>query len=221
MQAAAAAQALAIAAACVLGVAVFKVALLILQSFQRRRALRRIPCAPGHVPLLGHLFALINHPLPWERMLEWCNECDTDIVRWMLPLEDWVIIRGGDAMRAVLQTRFKDFNKEVAMSFHPFLCILGSGLVTSHGQLWQKQRKLMTPAFKGDILQEVVGISMRAVARMFKKLEAAASKSTTVEVDEEFRLLTLQVRTAALRLRCCWCQARQARVSLETCACTS
>jgi Cytochrome P450 len=184
----------AVAAACAVGFALFKVLLLGLQTVDRRRRLRGIPVAPGSVPFLGHLFALIKHPLPWERMLDWCNECSTDIVHWKLPFEDWIIVRGGEAMRTTLQTRFKDFNKEVAMSFHPFLCILGTGLVTSHGQLWQKQRRLMTPAFKGDILQEVIDISVRATARLSAKLDASQASGATVEIDEEFRLLTLQAR---------------------------
>ena len=151
--------------------------------------------APDSVPVLGHLFALINHPLPWEQMLAWCDQRNTDIVHWFLPTEDWIVIRGGEAMRQVLQTKFKDFNKEVAMSFHPFLCILGSGLVTSHGQLWQQQRKLMTPAFKGDILQEVIHISTRASQRLFEKLDSCQSSGKHCEIELEFRLLTLQVRS--------------------------
>lgn len=180
-------------AACALGFALYKSTLFFLVQAQRRKRLRPIPTAPDSVPILGHLFSLINHPLPWERMLEWCKVYDSDIVRWYLPFEDWIIVRGGEAMRAVLQTKFRDFDKEVAMSFHPFLCILGSGLVTSHGQLWQTQRKLMTPAFKGDILQEVIDISMRATQRLSAKLDSCQASGSSIEIDEEFRLLTLQV----------------------------
>lgn len=184
----------AVLAACALGYALFKASLFLLLQAQRRKRLRTIPTAPDSVPVLGHLTTLINHPLPWERMLDWCKVYDSDIVRWYLPFEDWIVVRGGEAMRAVLQTKFRDFDKEVAMSFHPFLCILGSGLVTSHGQLWQTQRKLMTPAFKGDILQEVIDISVRATERLSAKLDACQASGTSIEIDEEFRLLTLQVR---------------------------
>jgi beta-ring hydroxylase len=164
------------------------------QMALRRQKLQAIPMAPGSLPGLGHLFSLANHPLPWELMLDWCHGAKSDIVHWFLPFEDWIIIRGGDAMREVLQTRFRDFSKEMAMSFHPFLCILGTGLVTSHGKLWQKQRKIMTPAFKGDILQEVIGISVKATSRLCGKLDACKVAGSSVEMDEEFRLLTLQVR---------------------------
>jgi beta-ring hydroxylase len=164
-----------------------------IETFQRRRKLSSIPLGSGQVPILGHMIALMKAPEPWSLMLQWLNASKGDIVRFCLPLDDWVVVRGGDAMRAVLQTHLRDFNKEIALSFHPFLCILGSGLVTSHGELWQKQRRLMTPAFKGDILQEVICISLRATSRLAAKLDACRIAASTIEVDEEFRLLTLQV----------------------------
>ena len=183
-----------IIAACTLALITLKLFSFIGMAVHRRASLRHIPVAPGCVPLLGHILSLINHPLPWEAMHDWVKATDGNMVRWCLPFEDWVVVRGGSAMRAVFQTKFRDFHKEMAMSFHPFLCILGSGLVTSHGDLWQKQRKLMTPAFKGDILQEVIGISVRAVDRLAIKLRACCDSKETVELDEEFRLLTLQVQ---------------------------
>lgn len=181
-------------ATCLVALVAVKAFIMVVASVYRRAKLHHIPLAPGCAPLLGHIFCLINHPLPWELMLEWVEQSKGNMVRWCLPFEDWVVVRGGSAMRSVFQTKFRDFNKEVAMSFHPFLCILGTGLVTSHGDLWQKQRKLMTPAFKGDILQEVIGISYNATNRLDEKLRACAKAKDSVEMDEEFRLLTLQAR---------------------------
>ena len=164
------------------------------ETYQRRRKIQSIPLGSGSLPILGHLFALLRAPEPWTVMLRWFGESGRDICRFALPLEDWIVVRGGEAMRAVLQSQFRDFQKEVGVSFHPFLCILGSGLVTSEGQLWQSQRRLMTPAFKGDILQEVIGISISATRRLAAKLESCRASGSTIEIDEEFRLLTLQVR---------------------------
>lgn len=165
-----------------------------IDTYQRRRKMESIPLGVGSVPALGHLFTLLAAPEPWTLMLRWLNESGRDICRFMLPLDDWVVVRGGEAMRAVLQAQFRDFEKEKGVSFHPFLCILGSGLVTSEGQLWQSQRRLMTPAFKGDVLQEVIGISLSATRRLAAKLERCKASASTIEIDEEFRLLTLQVR---------------------------
>jgi cytochrome P450 len=166
-----------------------------IETIIRRRKLRDIPLGSGHLPVLGHIVALLNAPEPWKLMLKWLNDSNSDIVRFCLPFDDWVVVRGAEPMRAVLQTQIRDFNKEMDLSFHPFLCILGTGLVTSHGELWQTQRRLMTPAFKGEILQDVISVSLRATARLSAKLDACQASASTIEIDEEFRLLTLQVRT--------------------------
>jgi beta-ring hydroxylase len=158
----------------------------------RWHRLRPIPKAAKSTPFLGHLLAVVWHPMPWEEMLSWAR--GANIVHWWLPGEDWLSVQGGEATRTVLQTNFKDFDKETQMSFQPFLCILGTGLVTSHGKLWHEQRKLMTPAFKGDILTKVIDISLKAVDRLSSKVETITKTGACPEMDEEFRLLTLQVR---------------------------
>ena len=47
--------------------------------------------------------------------------------------------------------------QDVAVSYNPFLPILGTGLVTSEGSLWKRQRQLVMHAFRVDILDEIVG----------------------------------------------------------------
>lgn len=163
------------------------------ESLIRQWKLAKIPRVPGGFPLLRQLPAMALSPLSWDLMATWIDTTKYNIMLWGLPFQDFVIVRGGEAFKQVLQTRFKDWHKEIALSFHPFLCILGSGLVTSEGSLWQKQRKSMTPAFKGNILQDVIGIGQRAVHRLMAKMDKYAGTGESIEIEEEFRLLTLQV----------------------------
>lgn len=179
--------------ACILAWLFVPVLLNCYRTISRRIKLQPVPLAPGCLPFLGHAADLLGHQFPWEVLLGYCNTLQRDVVRWALPWQDWVIIRGGRHMKLVLQTNFKHYDKEMAMSFHPFVCILGTGLVTSHGDLWHKQRRLMTPAFKQEILDHVITISLRAVTRLNSKLDAARSTQSVIEIEEEFRLLTLQV----------------------------
>jgi hypothetical protein len=46
--------------------------------------------------------------------------------------------------------------------------ILGTGLVTSEGALWAKQRKLVSNAFRVEILDDIIGVSLRAVERLVR-----------------------------------------------------
>lgn len=52
----------------------------------------------------------------------------------------------------------------------------------------------MTPTLRVDILDGIVEIAKRAVDRLCEKLEKLRGTGTVIEVEEEFRLLTLQVR---------------------------
>lgn len=50
------------------------------------------------------------------------------------------------------QTKQRLYDKDLGFSYKPFLPILGTGLVTANGQQWQKQRVLIGPALRVDIL---------------------------------------------------------------------
>jgi cytochrome P450 len=51
--------------------------------------------------------------------------------------------------------------------------ILGTGLVTSEGALWAKQRKLVSNAFRVEILDDIVGVALRAVERLVRSAAPA------------------------------------------------
>lgn len=83
--------------------------------------------------------------------------------------------------------------------------------MSSEGALWLKQRKLVSNAFRLEILDDIIGVSARAVERLVcsaaasptcspthwppqcAKLERAAAAGKPVELAEELRMLTLQV----------------------------
>ena len=98
-----------------------------------------------------------------------------------------------EVLKRIYQTKFENYRKDLEWSFDEFIGILGGGIVTSHGTVWRDTRKFMTPVLKTWILDSVPGVSERAVARLSEKLSAHERQGATVEMEEEFRLLTLQV----------------------------
>ena len=66
-------------------------------------------------------------------------------------------------------------------SYKPFLSILGTGLVTANGAHWQKQRLLMGPALRIDMLDAIIPIAKTAVDRLCAQLEAHRGSGTPGE----------------------------------------
>ena len=65
-----------------------------------------------------------------------------------------VLVGSAEGLKEIFQTKLKTFPKDLDFSYEPFLPILGSGLVTSNGDHWQRQRLLMVtspPAQAGCI----------------------------------------------------------------------
>lgn len=162
----------------------------------RSRGLAGIPTAPESNWLLGNAIALATNS-PWEKMNEWVLAEPSGIIK-VRALNTYLVIVGSpQGLKQVFQTKQRDYGKDVAFSYHNFLNILGagptSGLVTAEGEHWRRQRSLMGPTLRTDILDAVIGIGKRAADRLSQKLEAHRASGQVVDMEEEFRLLTLQV----------------------------
>jgi len=158
------------------------------QSF----VLRKLPEAPGGWPLIGHTWTLYWNT-PWDLFEKWAFETGKGIARCRVFNKHMVIIATPELCRQVLASNLGNYVKDVGFSYQPFLPILGTGLVTSEGDLWKKQRLLVSKAFRVEILDDIIVIAKRAVDRFSEKLEKFRGKNIPVEMSEEFRHLTLQV----------------------------
>jgi hypothetical protein len=48
----------------------------------------------------------------------------------------------------------KNYAKDVDFSYRPFMDLLGNGIITSQGAKWERARRLLSGAFRIDILEE-------------------------------------------------------------------
>lgn len=168
----------------------------ILSFITTSRALASIPTAPEGSWFLGNAIALAANS-PWEKMNEWVLAEPAGIVKVRALHVYMVIVGSPQGMKQVFQTKQRDYGKDVSLSYQHFLNILGagptSGLVTAEGEHWRRQRSLMGPTLRTDILDAVIGIGKRAADRLSQKLEAHRASGQVIDMEEEFRLLTLQV----------------------------
>ncbi|CAA6799132.1 MAG: Cytochrome P450 [uncultured Aureispira sp.] len=71
---------------------------------------------------------------------------------------------------------------------------LGNGLLTSEGDFWKKQRRIIQPAFYKDSMNKLLDIML---ASTLKAVEALKSK-TQIELTDEMHFLTLDIVTQCL-----------------------
>ncbi len=142
------------------------------------------------VPLLGQALILARG-CPWEHMYRWVT--DKSLVKCRVLHRTGIIVGDPKGLKRVFQTGYKLYDKDLDFSYGPFLPILGTGLVTANGKHWQKQRLLMAPALRIDMLDDILPIAKKAADRLAVKLKEVKSAKVAVDIEEEFRLLTLQV----------------------------
>eukprot|EP00887_Chlorella_sp_A99_P007491 scaffold2.g7491.t1 len=153
-----------------------------------------IPSAPGGSLLLGHVLQLFpsGDNCAWERMLDWVRD-QPGMVKFRILHRTGLVVNDAHALKRVFQTRQRMYDKDLDFSYGPFLPILGTGLVTANGAAWQKQRLLMAPALRIDMLDAIIPIAKRAVDRLCKRLEFYRGTGEPVDMQHEFHLLTLQI----------------------------
>lgn len=170
-----------------------------LARFVRRSiVLSKVPVAPDGNFFLGHVVPMItcvNKGIgSWDQIIEWVNACtEGKLITFRILGTHCVAFKDPQGLKRVFQTAYKIYEKDLGLSYHPFLPILGTGLVTADGDLWQRQRTLMGPALRIDVLDDIISIAKVSVDDLSKKLEAFRGTGVTVDINEEFRLLTLQV----------------------------
>jgi cytochrome P450 len=99
---------------------------------------------------------------------------------------------GPDLIEQVLVTDSKYYIKHFgARAFRP---VLGNGLVTSEGELWQRQRKLIQPAFLRNRVQTYAPVMAELTNRMLDSWSSGKS----VWIDREFETLTSQIALKTL-----------------------
>ncbi|XP_063924970.1 cytochrome P450 4C1-like [Zophobas morio] len=158
-------------------VLIFVVFLIIYATFFRKRGrfwecLSQLPKPPAY-PIIGNLFEVMRTPEQMfvhdrKRGLQYYPLYHLDV----LGVGSANILNPED-MEVVL-TDMKQNTKSIIYEFlHSWL---GTGLLTSAGSKWQSRRKILTPAFHFNILQEFVTIFTEETKRLVDELEKDSDK---------------------------------------------
>ncbi|XP_039304801.1 cytochrome P450 4C1-like isoform X1 [Solenopsis invicta] len=136
--------------------------------------IHKIPGPPGY-PLIGNFFLLMTKQEHLINLL--FSLCDKyyPIFRTWAFFEGFVSIRHPDDLEVILNSSTNIEKSRIYSVLHPWF---GLGLLTSGGSKWHSRRKILTPTFHFNILQQFVEILIEEGESMTNSLKNAGSTIT-------------------------------------------
>ena len=127
-----------------------------------------------------------------DLMLEWFA-AHGDTYRVFAPGRDsWTwVVHHPDYVKRVMVTNHRNYTKGVGMDRVRLL--LGNGLITSEGEFWRRQRRMMQPAFHRKVIERFAGVIDELNTAMFDRWAAAAERGEPVNLTQGMSELALDV----------------------------
>jgi cytochrome P450 len=121
-----------------------------------------------------------------------------DVVRLRsFPTFFWHLVSHPSGVEQVLQTNQQNYQKGRLFN-KPVGLLTGNGLVTSEGEFWRRQRRLVQPAFHRQVVSSYARAATSAAEDMLKRWDAYAKSGEHFDVAEEMTHLTLRIAGRAL-----------------------
>jgi cytochrome P450 len=120
-----------------------------------------------------------------------------DVVRFRLGPMIVHLVNHPDYIRHVLLSRHDIYNKDTRSSAK-IRSITGEGLLTSNGEFWLHQRRLMQPTFSPQRLTRFVGVMTQATGQMLQRWAKWAEEGRSLDVASEMMTLTFTIVGKAL-----------------------
>ncbi len=117
-----------------------------------------------------------------------------DVVRIKLGPAEGVAVFHPDAIKRVMQDNQSNYSKDT-IAFRSMRLIFGNGLITSNGDFWLRQRRLMQPAFHRDRINSMSDMIVQQTSMILDHMESSEKTGQTVDVSHEIMNLTLGVAT--------------------------
>lgn len=145
-------------------------------------------------PTGGSLRQLVRDPLNF--FLTMTSQYG-DIVCYRPAPDPAYLINHPDYIRHVLVDNNRNYSKET-YSNQVFNKVVGEGLLTSEGETWRKQRRMLQPAFHHTRLELLDEMIAQAAESALEGWQRAYENDQAIDVAREMAALTLTVTTRAL-----------------------
>lgn len=149
--------------------------------------------APRHW-LLGPTYYVQRAPLTW--IPKWIEQ-HGDIFRLKSPLGQATVVASPDLARQVLADRYSRYQQK-SRAYMVLRILMGNGLVTSEGEFWRGQRKLVQPAFHRRRLDALFSMMVDRVSDFVARFESAAREDKAIDLAAPLSELTLDIISRAM-----------------------
>jgi cytochrome P450 len=162
-----------------------------IKTAERRAASngRRLPPGPRGELIRGILPEFLKDPLNFQLRL---TQIYGDIVRLRVLVWNAYLINHPDYIQHVLQENHRNYSKQLD-EYRRLGWIVGQGLLTSDGDFWLQQRRLIQPAFHRKRIEAYGAIMQKAAHDMLDQWQEAAARGEPLDVAEEMMRVTLRV----------------------------
>ena len=120
-----------------------------------------------------------------------------DVVRYRAAPEPACLINHPDDIKHILVLNNHNYTKETYIN-HMFKSAVGDGLLTSEGEVWRRQRRLIQPAFHRQRVANLGGLVIEETSKLLARWDEFANKGQAVDIASEMSTLTLSITGKAL-----------------------
>ena len=165
----------------------FKISQFLWSVHKTKKALEGIAGWPTHW-LWGNLHQLEQDQESQMKWLAFIQQNRLKLVKyWLGPFEPVIQLTHPDCVKK-MKTLPKD--KSAYFFLMPWL---GDGLLTAGGEKWERNRRLLTPAFHYGILKGYIPAFNSCLEIFLKKWTAAARNGVSVQVFKDVSMLSLDI----------------------------
>lgn len=101
------------------------------------------------------------------------------------------LVHHPEHVKYVLQTNNRNFTRRPMLE--KALPLLGEGIVTSEGELWQQQRRLVQPAFHRRHMEKLSSTMSALIQEMLNRWAAAVEEDQPLDIFTEMKHVTMQI----------------------------
>ena len=120
-----------------------------------------------------------------------------DFVYYPLGLLNVFLINHSEAIQHILSLNHRNYSKDT-FQYNLLSSITGKGLLTSEGEFWLRQRRLVQPAFHRNRITAFSDLITGATQSMLERWERASHTGQPLDIDAEMMQLTLAIVGKAL-----------------------